>query len=68
MYIIMELAEGGDLYDRMLSLGRSYSEQDVVDAFKPLVSAVAYCHDNGVVVGAGDGGEWEAGDEMGSRG
>ena len=48
MQLVMELCEGGELFDQLQKQGR-YSEPDVARLFKHLMEVVKYCHDNGVV-------------------
>lgn len=47
-YIVMELMEGGDVFDRILDL-QNYTEKDARDLAKTLLLAVDYMHQNGVV-------------------
>jgi len=47
LYIVLERAMGGELFDQVIE--RPYSEQDAVHVFKQIVEAVKYLHDNGVV-------------------
>ncbi|KAG6603303.1 CDPK-related kinase 1, partial [Cucurbita argyrosperma subsp. sororia] len=49
VYILMELCEGGELLDRMLSRGGIYAEEDAKDVIVQILSAVAFCHLQGVV-------------------
>ena len=46
-YIVMELMEGGDVFDRILDL-QNYTEKDARDLAKTLLLAVDYMHQNGV--------------------
>ena len=46
-YIVMELMEGGDVFDRILDL-QNYTEKDARDLAKSLLLAVDYMHQNGV--------------------
>ncbi|XP_022930598.1 CDPK-related kinase 1-like isoform X2 [Cucurbita moschata] len=49
VYIVMELCEGGELLDRILSRGGKYSEEDAKIIMVQILSVVAYCHLQGVV-------------------
>eukprot|EP01018_Ginkgo_biloba_P010681 Gb_31880 [translate_table: standard] len=49
VYIIMELCEGGELLDRILSRGGRYSEEDAKVIVVQILSIVAFCHLQGVV-------------------
>ncbi|XP_022153941.1 CDPK-related kinase 1-like [Momordica charantia] len=49
VYIIMELCEGGELLDRMLSRGGIYSEEDAKVVMVQILSAIGFCHVQGVV-------------------
>ncbi|KAF6990689.1 hypothetical protein CFC21_007859 [Triticum aestivum] len=49
VYIIMELCEGGELLDRILSRGGRYTEDDAKVIIKQILSVVAFCHLQGVV-------------------
>lgn len=52
IYVISELAKGGDLYQYMSSLidlNQELTEQWVAGVFKQAMSGVAYMHDNGIV-------------------
>jgi len=44
LYLIMELVEGGELFDKIVEKG-SYSEKDASTIVGKLLSAVAYLHD-----------------------
>lgn len=47
-YLVMELAEGGDLFSRIVEQGK-YSEQQAIQCCKQLASALKYVHDCHVV-------------------
>jgi serine/threonine protein kinase len=49
VYIVMELCEGGELLDRILSRGGRYSEEDAKIVVQQILSIVAFCHLQGVV-------------------
>ncbi|XP_044366562.1 CDPK-related kinase 3 isoform X4 [Triticum aestivum] len=49
VYIVMELCEGGELLDRILARGGRYIEEDAKAIVVQILSAVAFCHLQGVV-------------------
>lgn len=49
VYIVMELCEGGELLDRILSRGGRYPEEDAKRIIVQILSVVAFCHLQGVV-------------------
>ncbi|KAL5654430.1 hypothetical protein ACJX0J_033749, partial [Zea mays] len=49
VYIIMELCEGGELLDRILSKGGRYNEGDAKIIVEQILKVVAFCHLQGVV-------------------
>ncbi|GLT88084.1 hypothetical protein SLE2022_061240 [Rubroshorea leprosula] len=49
VYIVMELCQGGELLDRILSRGGKYSEEDAKAVMVQIISVVAFCHLQGVV-------------------
>ncbi|KAK7285746.1 hypothetical protein RJT34_20527 [Clitoria ternatea] len=49
VYIVMELCEGGELLDRILSRGGRYTEEDAKAIVLQILSVVAFCHLQGVV-------------------
>lgn len=49
VYIIMELCEGGELLDRILSRGGRYNEGDAKIIVEQILNVVAFCHLQGVV-------------------
>ncbi|CAA2981269.1 CDPK-related kinase 5 [Olea europaea subsp. europaea] len=49
VYIVMELCEGGELLDRILSRGGKYSEDDAKTVVTQILNVVAFCHLQGVV-------------------
>ncbi|CAO3670987.1 unnamed protein product [Umbelopsis ramanniana] len=48
LYLVTDLALGGELFDRICQKG-SYFERDAAHLVRVIVEAVAYLHDNGVV-------------------
>ena len=48
VFIVMELMEGGELFDRLVEV-EHYTEKQAVEAFRPLVDAIRYCHSMGIV-------------------
>lgn len=49
VYIVMELCEGGELLDRILSRGGRYSEEDAKVIVMQILKIVSFCHLQGVV-------------------
>ncbi|KAJ7951364.1 CDPK-related kinase [Quillaja saponaria] len=49
VYIVMELCDGGELLDRILSRGGKYTEEDAKVIVLQILSVVAFCHFQGVV-------------------
>ncbi|KAK4777492.1 hypothetical protein SAY87_017679 [Trapa incisa] len=49
VYIVMEWCQGGELLDRILARGGKYSEEDAKDVMVQILTAVAFCHLQGVV-------------------
>lgn len=48
VYLVTELAEGGELFDRLCNKG-SYYERDAANLVRTICSGVAYLHEQGVV-------------------
>mmetsp|Transcript_17041 Transcript_17041/g.47971 ORF Transcript_17041/g.47971 Transcript_17041/m.47971 type:complete len:567 (+) Transcript_17041:123-1823(+) len=48
LYLIMELAEGGELFEHIVNQG-AYSEDVAIDITKQIVSAVSYLHNMSIV-------------------
>ena len=48
LYLVTDLAFGGELFDRICKKG-SYYESDAMEIVKTTLSAVCYLHDNGIV-------------------
>ncbi|XP_019424037.1 PREDICTED: CDPK-related kinase 5-like isoform X1 [Lupinus angustifolius] len=49
VYIVMELCEGGELLDMILSKGGKYTEDDAKAVMVQILNVVAFCHLQGVV-------------------
>ncbi|KAE9597249.1 putative protein kinase CAMK-CDPK family [Lupinus albus] len=49
VYIVMELCEGGELLDMILSRGGKYTEDDAKAVMVQILNVVAFCHLQGVV-------------------
>ncbi|CAA0840933.1 CDPK-related kinase 5 [Striga hermonthica] len=49
VYIVMELCEGGELLDRILSRGGKYAEEDAKAVMIQILNVVSFCHLQGVV-------------------
>ncbi|XP_031381975.1 CDPK-related kinase 4 [Punica granatum] len=49
VFIVMDLCEGGELLDRILARGGRYREEETKTIVLQILSAVAYCHLQGVV-------------------
>ncbi|KAM7516563.1 hypothetical protein LguiA_006146 [Lonicera macranthoides] len=49
VYVVMELCEGGELLDRILSRGGRYTEDDAKAVMIQILNFVAFCHLQGVV-------------------
>jgi len=47
IYLVMELVQGGELFDQIVSRG-TYSESDAANIVRQILDAVAYMHDNGI--------------------
>lgn len=48
LYIVTELVEGGELFDRICDLG-SFSEKDAAGILYQILDALAFLHDKGIV-------------------
>lgn len=48
IYLVLELLKGGELFDRIVEK-ENYSEQEAAEAIRPIVDAVRYCHNMGVI-------------------
>ncbi|XP_042388586.1 CDPK-related protein kinase-like [Zingiber officinale] len=49
VYVVMELCEGGELLERILSRGGRYSEEDAKAIVIQILSVIVFCHLQGVV-------------------
>ncbi|XP_051117194.1 CDPK-related kinase 5-like isoform X2 [Andrographis paniculata] len=49
VYVVMELCEGGELLDRILSRGGKFPECDAKKVMMQILNVVAFCHLQGVV-------------------
>ncbi|KMZ58369.1 CDPK-related kinase 3 [Zostera marina] len=49
VYIVMELCQGGELLNRILSRGGKYTEDDAKIIIEQILSVVSFCHLQGVV-------------------
>jgi len=47
IYLVLELATGGELFDQIISKG-TYSERDAANIIRQILEAVAYMHSNGI--------------------
>ena len=47
-FIVMEMAEGGELFDRLVERG-AYSEAQASEIMREIVDAVSYLHQQGIV-------------------
>ena len=45
IYIVMELCEGGELFDRIIETG-IFAESDALHIFTQIMLAINYCHSN----------------------
>ena len=48
LYLVMELMDGGELFDRIVEK-EQYSEKEAAETIKPIVDAIRYCHENGII-------------------
>lgn len=48
VYLVLELCSGGELFDRIIA-NKYYNEEDAWMIFRQIISALHYCHSNGVV-------------------
>ena len=50
VFLIMELCEGGELFERLMGQpGHRYTERAVARLAQQLLGPVRYCHDQGIV-------------------
>jgi calcium-dependent protein kinase len=50
-YIVMEECKGGEIFDRIIEHIQNkqmYSEKEAAEIFKQVMSAICYCHNNGI--------------------
>lgn len=47
IYLVLELCSGGELFDKIVS-NKFYGEDEARIIFKQIISAIFYCHQNGV--------------------
>ncbi|KRX01612.1 Protein kinase-like domain [Pseudocohnilembus persalinus] len=47
IYLVMEMCEGGELFDRILDKG-NFSELEARQVFKQMIQAINYCHKAGI--------------------
>jgi len=47
IFLVLELATGGELFDQIISKG-TYSERDAASIIRQILEAVAYMHSNGI--------------------
>ena len=51
LYIVMEECKGGELFDKIIDHIKSkkmYSEKDAAEMIRQVMSAIEYCHNNGI--------------------
>ena len=48
LYLVMELMNGGELFDRIVEK-ESYSEIEACDTLRPIVDSIRYCHEIGII-------------------
>jgi len=48
MYIVLELMNGGELFDRILEK-ECYSEKEAAETIRPIVDAIRYCHEKEII-------------------
>ena len=51
LYLIMEECEGGEVFDKIIEHiqnKKMYTEKDAANMFQQMMSAVEYCHNNGI--------------------
>ncbi|EAR82389.1 calmodulin-domain kinase (macronuclear) [Tetrahymena thermophila SB210] len=47
IYLVMEVCEGGELFDRIIEKGR-FTEIEARSIFSQIMQAINYCHNNGI--------------------
>ena len=53
IYLVMEECTGGELFDRVIARineNKLFTEKEAAIMFKQLVSAVCYCHKQGILI------------------
>jgi calcium/calmodulin-dependent protein kinase I len=48
IYLVMEIMNGGELFDRIIEKSK-YSEVQAAETVKPLVDAIRYCHESDII-------------------
>lgn len=48
LYLVLELAAGGDLFDKIVAMG-GFDEADARLFFQQILSGLEYCHDKGII-------------------
>ena len=48
LYLVLEIAAGGDLFDRIVSVG-GFTEDDARVFFKQILSGLEHCHKENIV-------------------
>ncbi|MCL7035655.1 hypothetical protein MKW94_005984, partial [Papaver nudicaule] len=48
VHLVMELCEGGELFDRIVARGH-YTERDAASVVRTIMDVVQHCHNNGVI-------------------
>merc|ERR1711959_163605 len=48
LYLVLELAAGGDLFDKIVNMG-GFNEQVAGDYFKQILSGLTHCHGKGII-------------------
>jgi len=48
LYLVLEIAAGGDLFDKIVNMG-GFNEQVARDYFKQILSGLTHCHGKGII-------------------
>lgn len=48
IYLVLEIMEGGELFDRIVEK-ENYSEKEASETIRPIVDCIKYCHDIGLI-------------------